>query len=284
MASADNPDTHNRETDMTQDVRFADRVLVTLKDRVAHVELDRPAKLNAIDPAMFEGLLEAADHVSGRSDIRAVVLSGRGRMFCAGLDFGSFAAMAGDTAALDPLEKRTHGLTNKPQQACLQWRDLPVPVIAAIQGGALGGGLQIALGADIRLVTPDARLSIAEIRWGLVPDMGGCVVLPGLMRDDQIRELTYSGRDVTGAEAVELGLATRVSDDPVVEALAMAAAIANKSPSAIRGAKRLLNVAASADPATVLLAESREQAALMGKADQVETVMAHMEKREPVFD
>ncbi|WP_323761025.1 crotonase/enoyl-CoA hydratase family protein [Maricaulis sp.] len=269
---------------MTDNTRFADRVSVTVRDRVAHVELDRAAKLNAIDPAMFDGLLEAADHLAGRKDVRAVVLSGRGRMFCAGLDFGSFAAMAGDTAALEPLEKRTHGLANKPQQACLQWRDLAVPVIAAIQGGALGGGLQIALGADIRLVTPDARLSIAEIRWGLVPDMGGCVVLPGLMRDDQIRELTYSGRDVSGSEAVALGLATRITDDPVAEALAMATAIAGKSPPAIRGAKRLLNLAASADPATVLLAESREQSALMGGTDQVEAVRAQMEKRDPVFD
>ncbi|MAC87810.1 MULTISPECIES: crotonase/enoyl-CoA hydratase family protein [Maricaulis] len=269
---------------MTQHERFSDRVTVAVTDRIAHVELDRPDKLNAIDPAMFEGLHEAGQFLAARDDVRAVVLSGRGRMFCAGLDFGSFAAMAGDTGALDPLEKRTHGLANMPQQACLQWRDLPVPVIAAIQGGALGGGLQIALGADIRLVTKDARLSIAEIRWGLVPDMGGCVVLPGLMREDQIRELTYTGRDVAGSEAVLLGLATRIADDPVAEAFTLATRIAGQSPSAMRAAKRLLTIAASADPATVLMAESREQSALMGNADQVEAVMAHLEKRAPVFD
>lgn len=269
---------------MSQEERFADRVTVSTSDHVAHVRLDRPDKLNAIDPAMFEGLLEAGKYLAAQDQVRAVILSGEGRMFCAGLDFASFAAMAGDAEAMEPLETRTHGLSNRPQHACLQWRELPMPVIAAIQGGALGGGLQIALGADIRLVTPDARLAIAEIRWGLVPDMGGCVVLPGLMRDDQIRELTYSGRDVSGEEAVQLGLATRVEADPLAAAQDMARAMATRSPSAMRASKRLLNQAAEDDPATVLLAESREQAALMGGAHQVEAVMAQMEKRPPVFD
>ena len=154
-------------------------------------------------------------------------------------------------------------------------------MIAAIQGGALGGGLQIALGADIRLVSAEARLAIAEIRWGLVPDMGGCVVLPQLMRDDQVRALTYSGRDVTGDEAVALGLATQISADPLADALAMAGAIAGKSP--IQASKRLLTLAGSATPAEILLAESREQAALMGGEHQVEAVMAQMEKRPPRF-
>jgi len=272
------------EIDMTQEERFANRVVVTISGHVAEVRLDRPDKLNAIDPAMFEGLLQAGQFLSEQDRVRAVVLCGEGRMFCAGLDFASFAAMAGDAAAMEPLETRTHGLSNRPQHACLQWRELPMPVIAAIQGGALGGGLQIALGADIRLVTPDARLAIAEIRWGLVPDMGGCVVLPGLMRDDRIRDLTYSGRDVTGDEAVRLGLATRVEADPRAAALDMARAIAGRSPSAMRASKRLLNQAASDDTAAVLLAESREQAALMGGSHQVEAVMAQMEKRPPIFD
>ncbi|OLF77853.1 enoyl-CoA hydratase [Maricaulis sp. W15] len=266
------------------DERFADRVAIRIEDHVAVVTLDRPDKLNAIDPAMFEGLLSAGEFLAGRSDVRAVVLTGAGRMFCAGLDFASFAAMAGESGTPEPLETRTHGLTNRPQQACLQWRDLPVPVIAAIQGGALGGGLQIALGADIRIVTPDARLAIAEIRWGLVPDMGGCVVLPGLMRDDQIRALTYGGHDVSGEDAVALGLATQCAGDPLAVARSMAAGIATRSPSAIRASKRLLNLAASADPAAVLLAESREQSALMGGPDQTEAVMAQLEKRAPVFD
>ncbi len=269
---------------MPQKKRFADRVIVTVSDHVAQVRLDRPDKLNAIDPAMFDGLLEAGAYLAERDDVRAVVLSGEGRMFCAGLDFASFAAMAENAVAMEPLETRTHGLSNRPQHACLLWRNLPMPVIAAIQGGALGGGLQIALGADIRLVAPDARLAIAEIRWGLVPDMGGCVVLPGLMRDDQIRELTYSGRDVRGEEAVELGLATRVEAEPLTAALDMARAIAGRSPSAMRASKRLLNHAATEGPATVLLAESREQAALMGGTHQIEAVMAQMEKRMPVFD
>ena len=268
---------------MAQVERFADRVALRIENGVAHVELDRPEKLNAIDPAMFDGLLASGSFLADRSDVRAVVLSGRGRMFCAGLDFASFAAMAGDSEALEPLETRTHGIANRPQQACLQWRDLAVPVIAAIQGGALGGGLQIALGADIRLVSAEARLAIAEIRWGLVPDMGGCVVLPQLMRDDQVRALTYSGRDVTGDEAVALGLATQVSADPLADALALAGAIAGKSPTAIQASKRLLTLAGSATPAEILLAESREQAALMGGEHQVEAVMAQMEKRPPRF-
>jgi len=269
---------------MAVETRFADRVTIRVNEHVAEVTLDRPDKLNAIDPAMFRGLLEAGAFLTDRDDVRAVVLAGSGRMFCAGLDFASFAAMAGEDGAPEPLEVRTHGLSNRPQHACLQWRELPVPVIAAIQGGALGGGLQIALGADIRVATPDARLAIAEIRWGLVPDMGACVVLPGLMRDDQIRALTYSGRDVSGEEAVALGLATQCADDPLAEARAMASAIVARSPSAIRAGKRLLNLAASSDPATVLLAESREQSGLMGGRDQVEAVMAQMEKRPPAFD
>ena len=265
---------------------FRDRVEIVLAGHVAQVFLARPDKLNAIDPDMFDAIIEAGEWLAARTDVRAVVLAGRGRMFCAGLDFASFAAMAsGEDAASDlpPLEERTHGLANRPQHACLLWRDLPVPVIAAIEGGALGGGLQIALGADLRILHPDAQMAIAEIRWGLVPDMGGIDLLRGLVRDDHLRSLTYTGRSVVGEDAVALGLATETAGDPLARALELAHEIAGSSPTAMRGAKRLLNLAADSDRAHILMQESIEQARLMGSADQVEAVMARMEKRAPVF-
>lgn len=268
---------------MSTSQRFHDRVRVDIADHIARVVLDRPDKLNALDPAMFSGLIEAGDWIKTRSDIRVVVMSGEGRMFSAGLDFMSFSGMADGDGAPTDLRPRTHGLVNTPQKVAWVWRELDIPVIAAIQGGALGGGLQIILGADIRLVAPDATLSIAEIRWGLVPDMSGCAILPGLVRADVLAELTYTGRNVSGEEAVALGLATRVETDPLAAAEQMAREIASKSPSAILHGKRLLEMAYSADTAAILQAESDAQQALIGQPHQVEAVMAQLEKRPPEF-
>ena len=163
------------------------------------------------------------------------------------------------------------------------WREIPVPVIAAVHGVAFGGGFQLALGADMRFVTPDARLSVMEIKWGLVPDMAGMVLMQGLVRDDVARDLIYTGRQFTGEEALGLGLATRVCADPRAEALAYAADIAGKSPNAIRAAKRLIEVALRGDQHATLLAESQEQTALIGAPNQVEAVLANMQRRPPVF-
>ncbi len=261
------------------------RISVSVSDHIAEVRLDRADKLNALDPAMFDALIEAGERLRRAQGLRAVVLHGAGRAFCAGLDMASFAAMASGRRDGVPndLLARTHGAANMPQQAALVWRDLSVPVIAAIHGVAFGGGLQIALGADVRYVAPDAKLSILEIKWGLVPDMGGIALMRELARGDVIRELCFTGRQFSGAEAVAFGFATAVHADPLADARATAAEIALKSPDAVRALKRLLNASADADSSAILLAESKEQAALIGSRNQIEAVCAGVEKRQARF-
>lgn len=261
-----------------------DRVAIDIKDGVADVRLVRTDKMNALDDEMFSALIAAGERLKTERGVRAVVLSGEGRAFCAGLDMGNFQKMAsGERRGGSVQGERTPRGANRAQHAVLVWREIPVPVIAAVHGVAFGGGFQLTLGADIRFVTADAKLSIMEIRWGLVPDMSAFAVLPKLLRDDVARELTYTGRVFSGEEAFRLGLATRLCTDPRAEALALAAEIAGKNPQAIRAAKRLFDTAYVADEAAILLAESTEQAALIGSPNQVEAVMANMEKRAPAF-
>jgi enoyl-CoA hydratase/carnithine racemase len=264
------------------------RVSISVFDGIADVRLVRADKMNALDAAMFEALVAATERLACEKGVRVVVLSGEGRAFCAGLDMERFAAMkenGGNGIAggeKRDLSARTHGLANFPQQAVWGWRQLPVPVIAAIHGVAFGGGFQLALGADIRLLAPDARMSIMEIKWGLVPDMAGTPILASLVRDDILRELTYTGRIFSAQEALSYGLATRITDDPRMMAFELAREIAGKSPDAIRAAKRMLNNL-SVDPGPALLAESIEQQKLLGSPNQTEAVRANMEKRAPRF-
>ncbi len=267
-----------------------DRVTVDIRDGVADVRLVRADKMNALDDAMFAALIETGERLKGEAGVRAVVLSGEGRAFCAGLDMGSFQAMASggaarnrDASASLMTPKRTEGGSNRAQHACMVWREIPVPVIAAVHGVAFGGGFQLALGADLRFVAPDVKLAVLEIKWGLIPDMAGMVLMRGLVRDDVARELTYSGRIFGGEEAVAIGLATRVCADPRAEALALAAEIAGRNPHAIRAGKRLLNLMGDGDQHALLLEESREQGALIGSVNQVEAVMANLQKRAAVY-
>ena len=262
-----------------------DRITLTIGDGIATLLLNRPEKLNALDPAMFAALLEAGETLAGDASLRAVVIGGEGRAFCAGLDMQSFQRMGESQAGgvLDqPLTIRSHGIANAPQRIATVWRDVPVPVIAAVHGAAFGGGLQLALGADIRIVAPDAKMSVREIKWGLVPDMAGIVLMRELARPDVVRELTYTGRQFTGEEALQIGFATQLSPDPREEALALARMIARQSPDAVRAAKRLLSLPAH-DPAAVLMAESVEQQKLIGSPNQVEAVRANLENRLPAF-
>jgi enoyl-CoA hydratase/carnithine racemase len=267
-----------------------DRVSIDLKDGVADVRLIRADKMNALDPAMFEGIIEAGVKLADMKGLRAVVLSGEGKAFCAGLDMGSFAAMknakdqangqGGDKVpGVRDLTRRTHGIANRPQQCAWVWRTLPVPVIAAVHGVAFGGGFQIALGADIRYATADARFSVMEIKWGLVPDLAGTQLMRHLAREDVVRELTYTGRIFTGEEAEKLGFVTRIVADPRAAALETAREIAAKSPEAVRAAKRLLNLAVASDAAAGLMAESVEQQKLIGSPNQLEAVMSNLQKR-----
>ncbi|MBC6982159.1 crotonase/enoyl-CoA hydratase family protein [Caulobacter sp. 17J80-11] len=265
---------------MTQPIN--ERVRVSLgEDGVAEVRLNRPDKLNAVDPAMIAGIVAAQDRLREDRNVRAVVLCGEGRGFCAGLDMTAMGALAaGDDLGL---MARTHGQANAPQQTAWGWRTLPVPVIAAVHGPAFGAGFQIALGADVRCVAPDAKLSAMEVKWGLVPDMAGVALLRELVRADVARELVFTGRVVDGSEAAALGLATWVGDDPFARARALAAEIAAKSPDAVRAAKRLFNQAFDLDAAGVLAAEAREQSALIGGLNQREAIMAGLQKRPPAF-
>lgn len=265
-----------------------ERVSISISEGVADVRLVRADKMNALDQAMFEALVAATDRLSKDKSVRVVVLSGEGRAFCAGLDMGRFAAMKEKGGNGIPggenrdLTKRTHGQANFPQQAVWGWRQLPVPVIAAVHGVAFGGGFQLSLGADMRFLSPDARMSVMEIKWGLVPDMAGTPILASLVRDDILRDLTYTGRIFSAQEAMTYGLATRICDDPRAAALDVAREIAGKSPDAIRAAKRLLNNL-SLDPGPALLAESVEQQKLIGSANQTEAVRANLEKRAPKY-
>ena len=259
-----------------------ERVELVVADGVAEVRLNRPDKLNALDFAMFDRIVEAGQQLAGTPGLRAVVLSGAGRSFSVGIDLAALVNEGG--AALADLAARTHGTANLFQQVALQWRDLAVPVIAAIQGHALGGGMQLALGADIRICAPDARLSIREIGWGLIPDMAGTVLLRQLVRPDVMRDLLFSGRLVTGEEALELGLATRLADDPLAAARELARDIAAVSPDAVRAAKRLANAGAAGAPEPdLLLAEAVEQQALLASFNHREALQAHAEKRAPLY-
>jgi enoyl-CoA hydratase/carnithine racemase len=271
---------------------MSDRISITVSDGIADVRLNRPDKINALDQAMFHAIVDAGEGLKGDRAVRVVVLSGEGRGFCAGLDFTSFQAMAGDTSApaaeeggraLGAIGETDGRLTHLGQQAAWVWQELEVPVIAAVHGPALGGGLQIALGADIRIVAPDAKLSVLESRWGLIPDMTGTLMLPKLVGLDVAKELTFTGRMVSGTEALALGLATKVADDPRASALALAAELATKSPDALREGKRLLNLSGTRPLAEQLLDERVTMGSLIGSPNQVEATTAYFEQRPPTF-
>jgi enoyl-CoA hydratase/carnithine racemase len=267
---------------------MSDRVVITVDHGVADVHLNRPDKMNALDSAMFEALVEASAALADDPSVRVVVLSGDGRAFCAGLDFASFqqmdAANADGSVPRIALGSIAEGqITHHAQQACYGWTDLPVPVIAAVTGVALGGGIQLALAADLRVVAPDTRMSVLEIRWGLIPDMTGTRRLVELVGLDVAKELVFTGRMVEGAEAVRLGLATSLADDPHATAMATARDIARKSPHAVRAAKRLLRNAHALSDADGFAMERAEIGALVGSPNQVEAIRAYFDKREPDF-
>lgn len=277
---------------------MSERVLISISDGVADVRFNRADKRNALDNAMFQAIAEAGEHLKSEPGVRAVVLSGDGPSFCAGLDFSSFQAMAGggmkpqgestdaESAPADdagPGAMATGRITHLGQQVCWVWQELPVPVIAAVHGHALGGGLQIALGADIRIVHPDTKMSVREVYWGLVPDMTGTFILSKLVRPDIAKELTFTARIFSGTEAAELGLATKLSATPYDDALALAHEIAGLSPGAVRGSKRLFNRILDEGAAEQFAAERSTIGAQIGTPNQIEAVMAGMGNRPPVY-
>ncbi|MGZ4672146.1 MAG: crotonase/enoyl-CoA hydratase family protein [Ilumatobacteraceae bacterium] len=266
---------------------MSDRVTVTLSEGIADVRLSRPEKRNALDGAMFSALAEAGERLKTERGVRCVVLSGDGPSFCAGLDFSSFQMMAGgnrSTADEDsPGAMKEGRITHLGQQVCWVWQEVPVPVIAAVHGHALGGGLQIALGADIRIVHPDTQMSVREVHWGLVPDMTGTLMLSTLVPADVAKELVFTARIFDGREGHAMGLATRISDSPLEAAMAMARQITDRSPDAVRGAKALLNRLFNSGAAEQFAAERRIIASVIGQPNQIEAVMANFENRPSVF-
>ena len=267
---------------------MGDLVTIELKDGVADVRLNRPDKYNALSREMFAALGEAGGRLADDASVCAVVLSGNGRGFCAGLDMDAFRAMSDASApragSSGPAPAQGARPDNFFQRSAYVWKQLPVPVIAAVHGVAYGGGFQIALGADIRIARPDARFSILEIKWGLVPDVALTQTVRDVLRLDVAKELTWTGRIVDGNEALALGIVTRLAEDPLAAALETAREIAGKSPDAIRAGKRLLEEAWHADAATGLALEARLQGKLIGSRNQVEAVKASLEKRAPRFE
>lgn len=258
------------------------RVVTTIQDHVAEVRLNRPDKRNGLDLAMFRALIEAGETVGKDPSVRAVVLSGEGKAFCAGLDWGAFLAdPVGSRALLERDESRSPA--NVAQRCGWVWAECPVPVIAAVHGATYGGGLQLALGADLRLVAPDAQLSVMEIKYGLVPDMGASETLLGVVRPDVAKELMWTGRVVSGEEAVQLGLATRVEADPRAASLALARSIAAQSPHAVRAGKKLLGAAPALSTAARFRLETDLQLGLLGSPNQMEAVGAAMGRRAASF-
>lgn len=260
------------------------RVTTEIRDHVAHVTLTRGDKMNAVDPDMAEAIVAAGEALIDNEDVRAVLLSAEGRAFCAGLDVASFGKHASGGDQTDRIVKRTHGNANLMQQVAMVWRRVPVPVIAAVQGVAFGAGFQLALGADVRIAAPGTKFAVMEAKWGLVPDMGGMVLMPPLMRSDVIRLMTYTAEPVPAEKGLDWGFVTEIADDPHARALEIVTLIAEKSPSGTRLAKALIETAESgAGEAAVLMAESVEQAKLIGGAHQKEIVAANMAGRKPAF-
>jgi enoyl-CoA hydratase/carnithine racemase len=268
-----------------------DRILLTVKDGIADVRLTREDKRNALDSEMFNSIAAMGEHIRMLDNVRVVVLSGKGASFCAGLDFASFHAMAAGGSAtgfkkdgqFNAGSLSDDGLTHLAQKICWIWQQIPVPVIAAIHGHALGGGIQLALGSDIRFVHPDTQMSVREIYWGIIPDMTGTLTLSRLVRPDIAKELVFTGKIIDGREAFAIGLATHLSDEPYMAAMALAAEIASRNPHAVRAAKHLLNLQANAGAAEQFAAERQQIFALMGSPNQKEAVAAHFEKRAAVF-
>jgi enoyl-CoA hydratase/carnithine racemase len=266
---------------------MSDRVTITITEGIADVRMNRADKRNALDGEMFQALADVGERLKSESGVRAVVLSGEGSSFCAGLDFSSFQMLA-DGADL-PSDESGPGamqegrITHLGQQVCWVWQEVPVPVIAAVHGHALGGGLQIALGTDIRIVHPETQMSVREVHWGLVPDMTGTLMLSSLVRADVAKELLFTARVFDGREALTLGLATRLSDAPYEAAMAMAREIAGRSPDSIRGGKELLNGLFNQNAAHQFAEERRVITSVIGQPNQVEAVMANFEKRPPAF-
>ncbi len=263
---------------------FHDRVEIEITDQIADVRMVRTDKRNALDSAMFKGLDQAGQYLKAAKGVRAAVLRGEGKSFCAGLDFEIFGQIAGGDGGDNVMgDRAADQIANRAQRVAWTWQEVAVPVVAAVHGHAMGGGFQIAMGADIRIVHPDTQLSVREMHWGLFPDMSGTLMLGAHVRPDVAKELIFSARVFSGSEALALGIATRLSEDPTADARELAAQIAAMNPNAVQAGKRLVNRMAVAMAAEQLAAEREEIVKIIGKPNQIEAVKANLEGRKPIF-
>jgi enoyl-CoA hydratase/carnithine racemase len=259
-----------------------ERVRIDTRDGIADVRMIRSDKLNAVDLDMFLALVEAGEALMSDRSVRAAVLSGEGRGFCSGLDIPSLMG-GGKRGGPSLFDRGGESPANMAQRCAWIWQEVPMPVIAAVHGVAYGAGFQIAMGADIRFVAPDAKLSLREAHWGLIPDVAVTQTLRHVVRHDVAKELTFTGKVVSGEEADALGLVTHLSDDPHADAMALAREIAGRSPSAVRAAKQLWNQALEGSIEEGLRLEEKLQGTVMGKPNQIEAVQANLQKRTPSF-
>jgi enoyl-CoA hydratase/carnithine racemase len=263
---------------------MSDLVSIFVEDHIADVRLNRPDKYNALSFDMMDAIADAIGKLAKEPGVRVVVLSGEGKGFCAGLDLENFAAFQSGEKKLPDLRERYESrITNLYQHIAYGWKELPMPVIAAIHGGALGGGFQIAMGADIRFCTPDAKLSAMEMKWGLIPDMSLTQTLRDLVSIDVAKELVFTAKVVRGEEAARLKLVTHVCEKPYDEAMVLAKEIASKNPDAVRAAKKLLNGAWHGDSARGFMMESEIMMTVMGTPNQVEAISANFSGQPPTF-
>lgn len=261
---------------------MTDVLKVEIAEQIATVTLNRPEKLNAVNFELLAALDEAGQQLAADRSLRAIVLTGEGRSFCAGLDLS--AIQQGDAAELPAkLAPTKDSPANFFQRAAIVWREAPQPVICAIRGAAVGAGLQIAMGADLRYASPDCSLSVMEIKWGIIPDMGISQTMKGVLATDTAKELAWTGRTVAATEALDLGLVTAIVDDPLAVAMEKAKSIAGRSPDAIRAIKRLFVEAPGLSEADALRLEAELQMPILGSRNQLEAVAANMEKRAPEF-
>ncbi|MEO0368228.1 MAG: crotonase/enoyl-CoA hydratase family protein [Pseudomonadota bacterium] len=268
-----------------------DRIKLDVSDNIARVTLARSEKMNALDPAMFEAIPMVGEKLRNDKSIRVVILDAEGDNFCSGLDKSSIAGLmnpggsAGDGKVnVSKLETRTQGIANDPQFAAWMWRELPMPILVAINGITFGGGLQIALGGDMRYASAGSTFSILEMKWGIVPDMSSSQVMRHLIPDDVIRELTYTARIFTAEDALRWGFITAIVDDPLEHAYSVANEIVVRNPHAVRAAKQILDKANYQTQAEGLLFESTTQDQILGTPNQIEAVMSQMERRAPNYE
>ncbi len=262
---------------------MSDRITVTEENQIAYVRLSRPEKRNALDMEMLEAISATGLELAARKDIRAIVLHGEGQAFSAGLDLMAMPKLMQYVQEAGGIMKRSHGVSNLFQHVTMVWHEMPQPVICALHGYAFGGAFQIMLGADIRIATPDCQFSIMEGKWGLIPDMGGIALMRRLARDDVMRRLTYTAEKFAACDALSWGFVTELAEDPSARATAIAQDIVAKNPDAVRVAKEMFNRTELTDVAETLLIESELQGRLIGTPNQMEAVMAGMQKRLPVF-